>query len=315
MTGLRRPTHRPDAPSAGPRRRAAVRAGAAAVAAVACGIVGARTGLLAGAVAALPAGAVAFVAPSRWRRVVVPARLAGFSGAPDLMAVCDADGTFLRVSPSSAEILGRPPEELIGTRMQDLAHPEDVPVVARLFAPDAAGPVLRTPDHRLRHADGHWVWIETTARVTREPGGPVRGAVTSSRDVSERRVVEDALRRSERRFRALVSDAPVGIAEMDRSGGCVYVNETWSQMTAQDPVDAVGEGWLRAVHPDDRAAVGGDWVRTIGGDAPGRGEFRVRTPDGGVRWVSSRWTPITDDGGPATGYLTTIVDVTDRRGL
>lgn len=299
--------------SAAAASRPSPRALAAGVAAVVCALVGARTGLTGALAAALPAGTVAFVAPSRWRRVVVPARLAGFSGAPDLMAVCDADGTFLRVSPSSAEILGRMPEELIGTRMHDLAHPEDVPVVAAIFAPDVAGPVLRTPDHRLRHADGHWVWIETTARVTREPGGPVRGAVTSSRDVGERRVMEDALRQSERKFRVLMADAPMGIAEMDRSGGCVFVNRTWSRLTGQEPDEAVGEGWLRAVHPDDRAAVGGDWVRTLGGGEPGRGEFRVRTPDGRVRWVASHWTPITGNGGPPTGYLTTLVDVTERR--
>ena len=116
--------------------------------------------------------------------------------ASDVVSVVDRDGAFTYVSPSMAWILGHPPQALVGTPALDLAHPEDVAAArAHLSAllGGGAAPVVT----RLRHRDGSYRWCETvTTDLRADPA--VAGVVLSTRDVTERRGLEDELREAAR---------------------------------------------------------------------------------------------------------------------
>ena len=111
----------------------------------------------------------------------------------DIISRTGLDGVNEYISPASFAILGYHPEELVGTSRWDLAHPdslEEIRQVARRMMDDPHQPQIVTA--RVRHKDGHWVWLQSSARVVFENGVPV-GVIDVSRDVTERVAIEAAL--------------------------------------------------------------------------------------------------------------------------
>ena len=125
--------------------------------------------------------------------------------ASDLIAILTGEGALSYISPSSGQVLGYPPEELAGRRLNDLTHPEDASLLGEHL--DAAahrpGAVLSPPVFRLRHRDGHWVFMEGVVTALLDTPG-IEGVVFSGRDISERRRVEQELNRYQEHLEHLV---------------------------------------------------------------------------------------------------------------
>ncbi len=125
----------------------------------------------------------------------------------DVISLLGADGAVLYVSHSVQRILGYKPEELIETDSMALVHPADQPRLRNLLEQ-----VLRSPgvplgdEHRARHHDGHYLVMECTV-TNRLDDDAVRAVVLNSRDVSQRRQAEEALRQSEAEYRTLFENA------------------------------------------------------------------------------------------------------------
>src|SRR5215469_14144679 len=80
------------------------------------------------------------------------------------------------------------------------------------------------------------------------------GQIIIARSASRRQRTEEALRASEKRFKALCEQAPLGIYSTDAQGVCVYTNPLWSQMSGLSAAESLGHGWKKALHPEDREA-------------------------------------------------------------
>ena len=111
----------------------------------------------------------------------------------DIIARADLTGRYQYVSPACLTVLGYRPEELIGTGLQELLHPEGVPVIAaaigRMVADPSCSEVVTV---RTRHKDGHWLWLQTNVRLFCEDGAAV-GTIGVSRDVTQSVLADLAL--------------------------------------------------------------------------------------------------------------------------
>jgi len=117
--------------------------------------------------------------------------------AYDLIVEVDATGTFLFVSPNHAELLQLAPEELLGRRALERVHPDDqTRLAAGLHQLQERGFNFQDP-YRYARGDGTWRWLESTAKAYTTGSGEFR-AVISSRDVTERRELEEQLRQSQK---------------------------------------------------------------------------------------------------------------------
>ena len=105
------------------------------------------------------------------------------------------DGVRRYVSPSIRSLLGYRADELVGKRASELTHPDDVEGFGRQMLAMRDGDVDSfTTEHRMRHKDGSWVWIEAFVRVTLDSATGVRdGYVVSVRDTSRRKEFETEL--------------------------------------------------------------------------------------------------------------------------
>jgi len=144
--------------------------------------------------------------------------------AADLIAVVDMEGKRIFNSFSYERVLGYSLEELRESSSSEQIHPEDREKV-RQAAEEARHTGVGKPlEYRVRHKDGSWRVLESTASVIRNSKGEPESFVIVNRDVTERKRSAEALRRSEAGFRSVVEDAPYGIYRATLSGELVLVN-------------------------------------------------------------------------------------------
>jgi PAS domain S-box-containing protein len=114
----------------------------------------------------------------------------------DMLMVCDAEGRLTYVSPSMRRIMGYDPESLIGVTPAEIMHPDDaaeaMASVARLCAAPGTMEVIT---YRARHADGSWRLIESVNRTLLLDSADA-GIVCNTRDITQQRAAESALRRA-----------------------------------------------------------------------------------------------------------------------
>lgn len=133
-------------------------------------------------------------------------------------------------------------------------------------------------------------------------------------EVAERAVVEQALRESDQRYRALAQYSPTGIFHSDPEGHTLYVNEAWSAITGLTLEQARGDGWRNAIHPADRDFKVSEWDDAMKMQRPMRGrEYRLLKPDGSVVWVEGYAVPLLNDTGEILGYVGSIYDITAQK--
>jgi PAS domain S-box-containing protein len=119
--------------------------------------------------------------------------------AGDMVVTVDLQFIRRYVSPGCRDLLGYEPEELTDGYPLSLTHPEDVERVSARLREMVAGRDRVVITNRVRHRDGHWVAVEVSMRLIRDPesGAPVE-ICAALRDVTQRVAAETALRESER---------------------------------------------------------------------------------------------------------------------
>ena len=114
--------------------------------------------------------------------------------ASDMIARLSVEGVFLYVSPASRAILGYSPEELVGKKILQLVHPDEMLFADQLLVNSDIKTETRMAIYRARHKQGHYVWLETSARsILDEKTDSVIEIQSSSRDITQRKRAEEAL--------------------------------------------------------------------------------------------------------------------------
>src|SRR5205085_10619614 len=129
----------------------------------------------------------------------------------DMISVLDLEGNFIYASPSFRKVLGYDPEDLVGSNSFSLIHPDDKPAIASAFQEALFNKEGSIAEYRYKHRSGEWRTLEAVGSwIFNERGSPQRGVI-ASRDITERKRAEEALRESEERFRIIAEMAPVMI--------------------------------------------------------------------------------------------------------
>ncbi len=233
----------------------------------------------------------------------------------DIISIVDRDGTIRYSSRVSERMLGYVEGSAPGLTIFDIVHPDEVDAVRQMWDEriDDAG-FVSPLELRLLKADGTWLQVEIVANnLLDDPA--VEGVVVTTRDVTERKAAEEALRRRDERFRALVQNLAEAIVVIGPEGEILYNTPTAAAMFGDAEPDGSGRevaALFEKLHPDDRDAAGTALASsfTIPGTV-GPIETRVRHADGHWVWVEALAQNLLDD--PAVGgVVVTMHDVTDR---
>lgn len=160
--------------------------------------------------------------------------------------------------------------------------------------------------------DGRRRWVSTTqAPIIDEHGEPV-GLIGISRDITARKKAEEALRRSEERFRRIVQTATEGIFEVDRTDRLIFVNRPMAEMLGYSPFEMIGRPLTGFV--DERSLA--EMKRLLDRGTPGvrrSNDLQFRRRDGGtLRAMVSTNVPPAPADQPAD-VLGIATDVTDEK--
>ncbi len=158
--------------------------------------------------------------------------------ASDMVMRMRLDGTPLYLSPSSRELLGFEPEELMQPRW-DLMHPDDRVRLQQQLQALARDGGSATVIYRAQHRHGHYVWIEALARRVTGPDGQPEILLTA-RDISARVRAEQVLAATQSRLRAVTDNIPAMIAHVDTQERYTFVNGHSGRILSSDPADVIG---------------------------------------------------------------------------
>jgi two-component system, cell cycle sensor histidine kinase and response regulator CckA len=215
-------------------------------------------------------------------------------------------GRYLYLSPNYKSVLGYDPGELLHTSSFDLMHPDDLPDILPKFALDSA-----TVSFRYRHKNGTWRWMEAAGQVFRNASGEKRACVIS-RDITERKKSEEALRLSERRYRQLVEQSPEAIM-IHSDGIIVFATESFAKLMRIPSVEnIIGKKVMDFIHPSYREIVG-ERIRQIheGKQILPFLEQQMMRPDGTVVDVEGISRPLEYNG--RLSIQVAVHDITDRK--
>lgn len=128
-----------------------------------------------------------------------------------------------------------------------------------------------------------------------------------------RKWVEQALRKSQDRYRTLAEMSPVGIFHADAEGRYLYVNQRWCEIAGLHADQGQGTGWEQSLHPEDRDSVLATWREAMAGATAFRSEHRLHGESGEARWVDCHTRPEIDPEGRVKGHVGIMTDITERK--
>lgn len=234
--------------------------------------------------------------------------------ALDLIAILDREGVMLYVSPSVGRVLGYRPENLIGRNLFALVHPDDHTGTLAAFRESVAhAGSHRWGAYRFRHHDGSWRFLESDARSWLDHP-ELEGIVVNSRDVTESRLAEERLVRSERQLAAAQALAHVGSWEWEISDDQFTCSAELIRILGLESCAELDfQRFTEQLHPADRART----VKTIEAVRRHHQPFsltqRFVRPDGTVRTVRSYGGIVLDELGQTLRIFCACQDVTERR--
>ncbi|HET7480427.1 MAG TPA: PAS domain S-box protein [Rubrobacteraceae bacterium] len=228
----------------------------------------------------------------------------------DLVCLHSPDGRYVYLSPSCRRILGYDPEDLVGVDPYDLFHPDDARRIREV--PHKEALEGGTPDpirYRIRRKSGEYIWLETLTEPILNEDGEVIRLQTSSRDVTESRRVEEALRESEERLRMTLQVSSVVLFQQDRDLRYTWVHNPQLGLSAEE---MRGRTDLELLSSEDGALLTEIKTRALQ-TASGVREVVRMVSEGTAYYYDLTVEPLRNAVGEVVGLNGVAVDVTDRQ--
>ena len=231
----------------------------------------------------------------------------------DLLVKTDPQGRLLYVNSVYCDYFDKTEKELLGRSFAPLVHPEDMPVVEKALALLFNPPYECAYESRANTRHG-WRWLSWSAKAILDERGAVVALTGSSRDITERKQAEQALRESEEKFRWLVENSHDIIYTLGVDGVFTFVSPAWTTLLGHPVNQVVGHSFQQFVHTDDLADCM-RWLQKVieTGKRQEGIEYRVEHIDGTWYWHTSSAVPVRDAAGAVIGFEGTARDITEHK--
>jgi diguanylate cyclase (GGDEF)-like protein/PAS domain S-box-containing protein len=220
---------------------------------------------------------------------------------------------FRYVNRATEEITGYSAAELVGLDFISIIDPAFRDLVrGRALARQRGEHVPPRYEARIVRKDGTKAWLDLTAGLIDFEGLPA--ALGTAFDITERKRAEEALQKSEERFRALIENASDALALLDPNGTVLWAGPSTRRVLGYEDHELVGRNGFELIHPDDQPHLRhlfAELLRAPRGDTR-TFEYRARSKDGQWHWLEATASNLVDEpfiGGIVANYR----DVSERK--
>jgi PAS domain S-box-containing protein len=206
-----------------------------------------------------------------------------------------------------ASMLGYEAKEMVGLDSMTLVAPESRPLVETNAQQEIDSPY----EHLAIKKDGTIFPVEVRAKTISYKGQRARVAII--RDISDQKKAEEAVRKSERHFRALIENSSDITLLADQNWIAIYVSPSFERITGHKLDQQLGKSVVEFVHPDDRQLTLRllDHTTAIP-DQPASPPLRIRFADGSWHWVEGVAHDMFDDP-DVRAMVINLRDITERK--
>jgi two-component system, cell cycle sensor histidine kinase and response regulator CckA len=231
---------------------------------------------------------------------------------PDYIYLKDSDGRFILVNQAEArlvgledprELLGRRDADFVGAELSDKYRADDLRVMRGAKS-------LVNIEEQSRDAEGTLKWVLTTKVPLVGLDGEVTGLVGISRDITERKSTEEALRRSEKNYHLLLDTLNEGVWAIDEKDVTTFVNPRMAAMIGYAEEELLGRNIYEFL---DAPAPGADGARTAGRRIAGQLDGEFVKKDGTRIFTRLKAAPILGERGDYRGSIASVVDISEQR--
>jgi diguanylate cyclase (GGDEF)-like protein/PAS domain S-box-containing protein len=222
------------------------------------------------------------------------------------------DGRFKFVNHKFKEYSGFSEEELLGRETPSLVHPEDREIARQNAILMLKGKLPLPYEFRTINKKGEVLWnMETVASITYRGQ---RATLGSYMDITRQKDVEEALRKSEERFRTIIETIEEGYGEVDFDGNITFANESWLRISGYRRDEFTEMNLREYLDQEDvpKLFQTFDEVRKTGKASRGI-DLKFVRKDGSKRYIETSVSLITDTNGRPVGFRGVIRDITERR--
>ena len=237
---------------------------------------------------------------------------------PDTIYFKDTASRFTRINRAQVQVLGiSDPEQAIGKTDLDFQDPD----LARVFYEEEqrlvqTGKALINRIEFNPTADGQPRWFSATKVPIRDEAGNIISIVGISRDITERKLAEQALEKSEERFKLMAWATKDAIWDWDLLTDQIWWGEGLQKIFHYPSAitESNAAWWLEHIHPEDREKV----TRTVdqalqGGMEFWSKEYRFQRKDGSYADIMDRSYILRDQSGAAYRMVGAMIDITERK--
>jgi PAS domain S-box-containing protein len=235
-----------------------------------------------------------------------------WDASTDAMAISDAEGIVLDANPAYLHLYGYTLEQIQGQSFA-LIFPEELQEWAvEQYKVVFAGEDAPAPfESIVRRADGGERVVESRATFLTVEGRRM-AMLSTIRDITARKQVEEAQQLSEARYRAFVHATTNSLYRLSANG--LQILEVYGDSLQHSQKSISTPTWIEQyVHPDDKAATYAAWRRAVETQTPFEMEHRGLWKDSSWVWVLSRGVPVRNDAGEVVEWICSASNISARK--
>lgn len=232
----------------------------------------------------------------------------------DLVVKVDTEGNFLYVSPSYCKLFGKSESDLLGKPFIPLIHPDDVDITNLAMQNLFREPYSCYVEQRAMTFDG-WRWLAWSDQAVLDDKGEVISIIGVARDITERKLTEEALSTSQNLLQNILNTIPVRVFWKDINLTYLGCNKSFAADAGlDDPDEIIGKndymmGWKEQadLYRDDDLKVIHSGLPKLNYEEP------QTTPDGRTIYLRTSKIPLKNDKGEIFAVLGSYEDITERK--
>jgi two-component system CheB/CheR fusion protein len=234
---------------------------------------------------------------------------------PECVKLVAPDGTILEMNAAGLKMIEADSLNAVeGKNILDFVAPEcraDFSELSRQVLDGNSGRL----EFEINGLKGKRRWMETHAAPLRDGSRKVYALLAVSRDITERKRIEDALRGSEERLKMALSASRMGVWEWDIESTGVFWSPECYDLVGQEISGGTFESFTKLLHPEDAAGLMEQAHQAIENKTTFSAEFRIVRQDSEVRWISNLGRAEYDYEGRPLRMIGTVQDITERKRL